>query len=79
MDHKVIIYPSFWVKIQKYIFKSKRAQDHEYVIGFIKKMLNPSVLWESLKTLKPKDIGRRTKSPIRIKRGNLFEPIDQTL
>ena len=48
-------------------------------MGFIEKMLNPSVLWESLKTLKPKGIGRRTKSPIRIKRGNLFEPIGQTL
>ena len=30
-------------------------------------------------TLKPKDMGRLTKSPMRIKRGNLFEPIDQIL
>ena len=79
LDHKVIIYPSFWVKIQKYIFKSKRAQDHEYVIGFIKKMLNPSVLWESFETLKPKDRGRLTKSLMRIKIWIFFEPIYQTL
>ena len=37
------------------------------------------MLWESFETLKPKDMGRLTKSPVRIKKGNLFEPIDQTL
>ena len=79
LGHEVIIYPNFWGQNSKIIFKSKRAQDHEYVIGFIEKMLNPSVLWESFETLKPKDRGRLTKSPIRIKRGNLFELIDQTL
>ena len=42
-------------------------------------MLNPSMLWESFETLKPKDMGRLTKSPMRIKRENIFEPIDQTL
>ena len=33
---------------------------------------------ETFETLKPKDMGRLTKSPMKIKRGNLFEPIDQT-
>ena len=42
-------------------------------------MLHLSMLWESFEILKPEDMGRLTKSPIRIKRGNLFEPIDQTL
>ena len=37
------------------------------------------MLWENYETLQPKDVGRLTKSPMRIKRGNLFEPIDQTL
>ena len=63
----------------KIFFKSKRAQDHVYVIGFIEKMSNPSMLWESFEALKPKDMGRLTKSSMRIKRWNLFEPADQIL
>jgi len=37
------------------------------------------MLWESFETLKPKDMGRLTKSPVRIIKGNLLKPIDQTL
>ena len=79
LGHEVIIYPNFWGQNSKIIFKSKRAQDHVYVIGFIEKMSNPSMLWESFEALKPKDMGRLTKSPMRIKRWNLFEPADQIL
>ena len=38
LGHEVIIYPNFWGQNSKIIFKSKRAQDHEYVIGFIEKL-----------------------------------------
>ena len=41
-------------------------------------MSNPSMLWESFEALKPRDMGRLTKSPMRIKRWNIFEQIDQT-
>ena len=39
-----------------------KAQDHEYVIGFIEKMSNPSMLWESFEALNPKDMARLTKA-----------------
>ena len=42
------------------------------------KSCEPIHALETFETLKPKDMGRLTKSPMKIKRGNLFEPINQT-
>ena len=73
LGHEVITYPSFWGWNSKALFKSKRSQVHEYVIGFIEKLWTNPCFGKILEPYKPKTwVGRLTKSPMRIKRGNLF-------
>ena len=54
LGHEVIIYPNFWGQNSKIIFKSKRAQDHEYVIGFIEKLWTNPCFRKILKPYNPK-------------------------
>ena len=67
LGHKVITYLAFASK-SKNLFQKQESPRSRVCYWLYWKVVNQSMLWESFESLKPKDMSRLTKSPIRIKK-----------